>query len=77
MVTAGKRQVTQAITLWYFNHVRIRATPEIVYHAARSALPVADQASPETVATYLWAIREGYGTAHPAQTAEALFPGGH
>ncbi len=35
-LTAGKRKVIQAITLRYFNGERIRATPDIVYHAARS-----------------------------------------
>jgi hypothetical protein len=58
--------------LRYFSGDRIRATPEIVYHAARSAFAVADDAGIDSVATYLWAIRDGYGTARPAQMAEAL-----
>ncbi len=62
-LTAGKRQVIQAITLRYFNNERIRATPEIVYHAARASFAVADGAGIDRVATYLWAIRDGYGTA--------------
>jgi O-acetyl-ADP-ribose deacetylase (regulator of RNase III) len=63
-LTAGKRKV---ITLRYFNGERIRAAPEIVYHAARSAFAVADAAGVGSVATYLWAIRDGYGTARPAR----------
>ena len=56
----------------YVNGQRIRATPEIVYRAARSAFALADDAGIESVATYLWAIRDGYGTARPADTARAL-----
>jgi O-acetyl-ADP-ribose deacetylase (regulator of RNase III) len=70
--TAGQRKVIQAITLRYFDGERIRATTEIVYHAARSAFAVADQAGIDSVATYLWAIRDGYGTARPAEMASAL-----
>jgi O-acetyl-ADP-ribose deacetylase (regulator of RNase III) len=72
VLTAGKRKVIQAITLRYFNGERIRATPEIVYHAARSAFAVADAAGIGSVATYLWAIRDGYGTARPAEMAASL-----
>jgi O-acetyl-ADP-ribose deacetylase (regulator of RNase III) len=72
VLTAGKRQVIQAITLRYFNHERIRATPEMVYHAARSAFAIADEAGIDSIATYLWAIRDGYGTARPAEMASAL-----
>ena len=43
-----------------------------MYHAARSAFAVADEAGIETVATYLWAIRDGYGTARPSEMAAAL-----
>jgi hypothetical protein len=46
-LTAGKRKLIQAITLRYFDHERIRATPEIVYHAARSAFAMADKAGIE------------------------------
>jgi O-acetyl-ADP-ribose deacetylase (regulator of RNase III) len=71
-LTAGKRGVIQAITIRYFNGQLIRATPEIVYHAARSAFAVADEAGIDSVATYLRAIRDGYGTARPAEMASAL-----
>lgn len=43
-LTAGRRQVIQAITLRYINGEPIRATPEIVYHAARYAFAVAEEA---------------------------------
>lgn len=72
LLTAGRRKVIQAITLRYLGGERIRATPEIVYHASRSAFTVADEAGIESVATYLWAIREGYATAGPAEMARAL-----
>ena len=71
-LTAGKRKVIQAITLRYFNGERIRATPEIVYHVAVSGFAVADEAGIGSIATYLWAIRDGYGTARPAEMAAAL-----
>ena len=71
-LTAGARRVIQAITVRYVNGERIRATPEIVYHAARSAFAVADDAGIDSIATYLWAIRDGYGTARPAAMARAL-----
>jgi O-acetyl-ADP-ribose deacetylase (regulator of RNase III) len=71
-LTAGRRGIIQAITIRYVNGQRIRATPEIVYRAARSAFALADDAGIESVATYLWAIRDGYGTARPADTARAL-----
>jgi hypothetical protein len=71
-LTAGKRQVIQAITLRYFNNERIRATPEIVYHAVRASFAVADDAGIDSVATYLWAIRDGYGTAPLGAMAAAL-----
>jgi O-acetyl-ADP-ribose deacetylase (regulator of RNase III) len=71
-LTAGKRIVIQAITLRYLHGQRIRATPEIVYHAARSSFAVADEAGIDSMATYLWAIRDGYGTARPAEMAAAL-----
>jgi hypothetical protein len=38
----------------------------------RSAFAVADETGIESIATYLWAIRDGYGTARPAQMAEML-----
>lgn len=56
----------------YVESEPIRATPEIVYHAARSAFAIADEAGIDSIATYLWVIREGYGTARPAHMAEAL-----
>ena len=71
-MTAGKRKVIQAITLRYFNGDRIRATPAIIYHAARAAFAVADDASIDSGVTYLWAVRDGYGTARPAEMASAL-----
>ena len=71
-LTAGKHKIVQAITLRYFNGERIPATPEIVYHAARSAFAVADDDGITSLATYLWAIRDGYGTARPAGMAEML-----
>jgi O-acetyl-ADP-ribose deacetylase (regulator of RNase III) len=71
-LTAGKRKVIQAITLRYFNSERIRATAEIVYHTARSAFAIADEAGLDSIATYLWAIRDGYGTARPAEMAGIL-----
>jgi O-acetyl-ADP-ribose deacetylase (regulator of RNase III) len=71
-LTAGTRKVIQAITLRYLNGQPIRATPAIVYHAARSAFACADEAGIDRVATYLWAIRDGYGTARPAEMAAAL-----
>jgi O-acetyl-ADP-ribose deacetylase (regulator of RNase III) len=71
-LTTGKRQVIQAITLRYVNGEPIRATAEIVYHAARSAFAVADEAGIRSIATYLWAIRDGYGTARPAAMTIAL-----
>src|SRR5260370_40422265 len=71
-LTAGKRKIIQAITLRYFNEERIRATPEIVYHAARAAFAIADEAGIDSIATYLWAIRDGYSTAPPAEMAAAL-----
>ena len=43
-----------------------------MYHAARSAFAVADEAGIDSIATYLWAIRDGYGTARPAEMAAAL-----
>jgi O-acetyl-ADP-ribose deacetylase (regulator of RNase III) len=73
-LTVGKRKVLQAITIRYFNGGPIRATPEIVYHAARSAFAVADEAGIDSIATYLWAIRDGYGTARPAEMAAAPGP---
>ncbi len=63
ILTAGKCRVIQAITIRYFNGQPIRATPEIVYHAARAAFARADAGLINSVATYLWAIRDGYGTA--------------
>jgi len=71
-LTAGNRKVIQAITLRYVDGEPIRATPEIVYHAARSAFAQADGAGIDSVATYLWAIRDGYGTARPSEMAAAL-----
>jgi len=71
-LTAGRRRVIQAITIRYVNGQRIRATPEIVYRAARSAFALADDSRIESVATYLWAIRDGCGTARAADTARAL-----
>ena len=71
-LTAGQRKVIQAITLRYFVGERIRATTEIVYHAARSAFAVADDAGINSVATYLWAIGDGYGTGRLSEMASAL-----
>lgn len=71
-LTTGKRKVVQAITLRYFNSQRIRATPEIIYHAARSAFARTDEAGIDSVATYLWAIRDHYATARPAEMAAML-----
>jgi hypothetical protein len=68
----GKRAVIQAITLRHLARERIRATPEVVYHSARSAFAVADDAVIDSIATCLWAIRDGYGTARPAEMASAL-----
>jgi O-acetyl-ADP-ribose deacetylase (regulator of RNase III) len=52
-LTAGKRKVIQAITLRYVDGEPIRATPEIVYHAARSAFAQLDSAGIDSAATYL------------------------
>lgn len=71
-MTGGTRKVIQAITLRYFTGERIRATREIVYRAARSAFIASDEAGIDSVATYIWAIRDGYGTARPAEMAAAL-----
>lgn len=43
-----------------------------MYHAARSAFACADEVGIDSIATYLWAIRDGYGTARPAEMAAAL-----
>jgi hypothetical protein len=43
-----------------------------VYRAARSAFTLADDSGIESFATYLWAIRDRYATARPADTARAL-----
>jgi hypothetical protein len=71
-LTAGRRKVIHAITLRYFNSQRVRATSEIVFHAARAPFAIADQARIDSIATYLWAIRDGYGTVRPAAMASAL-----
>jgi hypothetical protein len=72
LLKEGKRAVIQAITLRHLARERIRATPELVYHSARSAFAVADDAGIDSLATCLWAIRDGYGTARPAEMASAL-----
>ena len=64
-MTAGNRKVIQAITLRYVDGEPIRETPEIVYHAARSAFAQADGEGIDSVATYLWAIRDGTAPLDP------------
>src|SRR5262249_16934749 len=75
-LTGGSRRVIQAIPMPYPPSEPIRATPEIVYHAARNALAAADAAGIDSIATYLWVIRDGYGTARPPEMASALIRAG-
>jgi hypothetical protein len=71
----GPRKVLQAVTIQYVNNNkdRVMASPEIVYHAARSAFERADDGGINTLATYLWATRPRYATERPARMAAALF----
>lgn len=67
------RFVIQAVTIRYDRSgSRQPATPQIVYRAVRSALEKAEIFHVDTIATYLMAIRPGYGAVSDDLLADAL-----
>ena len=72
--TTPLRRVVQAITIHYDQTGKRRpATPAIVYRAVRAGLEKAEIYPIPAVATYLMAIRPGYGAGSDDQLADALF----
>lgn len=68
-----RRRIIQAITIAYHNGARVKATPEIVYRAARAGLELAETYHIASISTYLMAARYPcYATRQEAEMAEAL-----